>query len=173
VFDPDKLKWVNAHYLHHAGGEQLVAWSRDFLPEPARALAPDRLASLLAAVRGNLATLADLGSELAPFLDGALSFEGDARGVLDTPGARSVCGALATELESLAEWSGDRFKSAIQTVGKNLGVKGRDLFQPPRAALTGRTHGPELPLIAELLGRDRCVERLSTAAGIGPGVSNP
>jgi nondiscriminating glutamyl-tRNA synthetase len=42
-------------------------------------------------------------------------------------------------------------------------VKGRDLFQPVRAALTGRTHGPELPLVAELLGRDRCVERLTRA----------
>src|SRR5207249_3010369 len=26
VFDPDKLRWVNAHYLHHASGEQLLVW---------------------------------------------------------------------------------------------------------------------------------------------------
>jgi nondiscriminating glutamyl-tRNA synthetase len=46
-------------------------------------------------------------------------------------------------------------KSAIQSLGKRLGIKGRDLFQPVRAALTGRTHGPELPLLGELLGRER------------------
>jgi glutamyl/glutaminyl-tRNA synthetase len=46
-------------------------------------------------------------------------------------------------------------------------VKGRELFQPLRAALTGRTHGPELPLVAELLGRERCVARLERAAGRG------
>src|SRR5262249_37344229 len=132
---------------------------------PALALPPDRLATLLMAVRGNLATLADLPGELAPFLDGPLTFEGEARGVLGTPSARSLCEALATELESLAEWSGDRFKSAIQTVGKSLGIKGRDLFQPPRAALTGRTHGPELPVVAELLGRDRSLARLRAAGG--------
>ena len=56
------------------------------------------------------------------------------------------------------------FKSAVQRVGKELGRKGRDLFQPVRVALTGRTHGPELPLVAELLGHQRCVVRLSAAA---------
>ena len=50
------------------------------------------------------------------------------------------------------------------TLGRRLARKGRDLFQPVRAALTGRTHGPELPLLAELLGRARCIERLRAAA---------
>ena len=165
VFDPDKLKWVNAHYLHHASGEQLLEWARGFLPEMAGALPAARIAALLGAVRGNLATLADLPGELALFLDGPLVLEPEAQAVLETSSARVLCGALATELESLAEWSGERFKSAIQSVGRTLGLKGRELFQPPRAALTGRTHGPELPVVAELLGRDRCLARLRAAGG--------
>ena len=48
--------------------------------------------------------------------------------------------------------------------GKRTSVKGRELFQPVRCALTGRTHGPELPAIAAWLGRDRCVARLRGAA---------
>jgi nondiscriminating glutamyl-tRNA synthetase len=156
---------VNAHYLHHASGEQLLAWAGPFLPEAAAALPHERRQALLLAVRGNLATLADLPRELAPFLEGPLTFEDDARVVLDAPAARAVCTALGAELESLAEWSGERFKSAVQSVGRALGVKGRELFQPPRAALTGRTHGPELPVVAELLGRDRSLARLRAAGG--------
>ena len=34
VFDPDKLRWVNAHYLHHASGAELRAWERRFCPSP-------------------------------------------------------------------------------------------------------------------------------------------
>jgi glutamyl/glutaminyl-tRNA synthetase len=48
-----------------------------------------------------------------------------------------------------------------------LGVKGRELYQPVRAALTGRTHGPELPLVAELLGRERSLARLERAGAAG------
>ena len=151
VFDADKLRWMNAHYLHHASGEQISSWAgAEFLPEPVRALPPERRAALLAAVRGNLGTLADIPGELAPFLDRPLTFEVDAEAVLRVASARTLCAALATELERLAEWSGERFKSAVQSVGRTLGLKGRELFQPPRAALTGRTHGPELPVVAEL-----------------------
>ena len=78
-----------------------------------------------------------------------------------------MCAALAAELEPLASWSGEAVKSALQSLGKRLGLKGRELFQPVRAALTGRTHGPELPLVAELLGRERCLARLK-APGLVP-----
>jgi nondiscriminating glutamyl-tRNA synthetase len=169
VFDPDKLAWVNAHYLHHATGAALDAAGQAFLPPEARALAPARRMSLLEAIRGNLATLADLPRELAPFLDEALVFEPEARAALDAPRAAELCDALAGALEGLAEWNGEQVKSAVQSQGRSLGVKGRDLFQPVRAALTGRTHGPELPLVAEQLGRARCVARLRAAARVTRG----
>jgi nondiscriminating glutamyl-tRNA synthetase len=35
---------------------------------------------------------------------------------------------------------------------------------PVRVALTGRVHGPELPLVAEALGREIVLERLKRAA---------
>ncbi|OGF10571.1 MAG: glutamate--tRNA ligase [Candidatus Eisenbacteria bacterium RBG_16_71_46] len=165
VFDPDKLRWVNAHALHHASGADLAQWGAAFLPDAVRALPPPRLERVLEAVRGNLATLADLPSELAPLLGDAPTPEPDAAAAIASPQSRELCAALARELEPLADWSGNAFKSTLLSLGKRLGVKGRDLFQPVRAALTGRTHGPELPLVAELLGRGRCVARLRAAAG--------
>ena len=164
MFDPDKLRWVNAHYLHHADGPRLATWGEPFLPPAARSLEPGRLAALIEGVRGNLVTLADLPAQLAPFLDGTLAFDPEAMEVLHAPRSAEVCAALATALADLAEWRGERVKSAVQSVGHTLGLKGRDLFQPVRAALTGRLHGPELPLIAELLGRERSLERLRAAA---------
>jgi nondiscriminating glutamyl-tRNA synthetase len=163
VFDPDKLRWVNAHYLHHAGGERLLAWSRDFLPAAAKGLTADRLEQLLVALRGNLTTLADVPSELAPFLEDEPAFEPDAKAALASESAPRLCEVLAEEFRQLAEWNAETVKSAIQSAGREVGVKGRELFQPVRAALTGRTHGPELPRIAELLGRERAIERLREA----------
>jgi len=165
IFDRDKLKWVNAHALHHADGPRLRAWAGgDFLPEAARALPAERLERLLELVRGNVSTLAELGTELEPFLGERAAPDAEAAGVLASESARRLCAELATDLGALAEWSGEVFKSALQSAGKRLGLKGRELFQPVRAALTGRTHGPELPQVAEVLGRERCVARLRSAA---------
>jgi nondiscriminating glutamyl-tRNA synthetase len=168
VFDADKLHWVNAHVLHHASGAQLEAWGEAFLPAGARAFAPERRVALLEAVRGNLSTLLDLPGELAPFLEEPLRFEPEARAALAGARAPELCAALASALERLAPWSGEQVKSAVQSVGKSVGLKGRELFQPVRAALTGRTHGPELPLVAELLGRDLCLARLRAGADPAP-----
>ena len=165
VFDAEKLQWMNARLLHHADGAQLEAWGAAFLPPAARALDPARRAALLEAVRGNLGTLADLPGELAPFVEEPLAFEPAARAALAGEPAAGLCESLASALDGLAQWSGEQVKSAVQSVGRSLGLKGRDLFQPVRAALTGRTHGPELPLVAELLGRERCVARLRAGAG--------
>lgn len=178
VFDAAKLAWVNRHYLHHAGGAQLSAWLasgpgpgtgaaddwREAVRRLTAGLAGESVEKLLEGVRGNVATLADLPGEIEVLTGGELRFEAEAAGALAAPGAAELCAALAQEAAALAEWRGEAFKSAIQSAGRRQGRKGRDLFMPVRAALSGRTHGPELPLLAELLGKDRCIERLHDAA---------
>jgi nondiscriminating glutamyl-tRNA synthetase len=167
VFDADKLKWVNAHYLHHASGETLLEWGAAFLPQGLLGVPRDRLIRILEVVRGNLATLADLATETRMFLSDLPPFDDDARQVLSDERARQVCGSVSGALGELDELDAESFKSALQRTGGTLQVKGRALFQPVRAALTGATHGPELPLIAELLGRSTCVNRLESAALAG------
>jgi len=172
VFDPAKLAWMNAHWLHHASGSTIRGWiehsGAEHLPPAAAAWPRATLERVLEALRGNLATLAELPGELRPFLDEPPALEPDARDALGGPRAAAVCAAAAAALGALAEWRADAVKSAIQSVAPALGVKGRELYQPVRAALTGRTHGPELPLIAELLGRERSLARLERAGAAGP-----
>ena len=164
VFDPAKLRWMNAQVLHHATPAQLIEWGQAFLPAAARGLPRERLERLIALARGNLETLADLPRELEPLLGGSFSIDHEARETLADPAARERCAALVVELETLADWSAEGFKSALQRLGARLGLKGRELFQPIRAALTGRIHGPELPRVAESLGREVCLARLRAAA---------
>jgi nondiscriminating glutamyl-tRNA synthetase len=170
VFDAAKLRWMNAHWLHHASGATLAAWADRagadapaFVPAAARAWPRATLERVLHAVAGNLATLADIPGELAPFLEDPPAVEPEAGEALAAPGAAAVCAGAARALAALADWRADDVKSAIHSLVPVLGVKGKALFQPIRAALTGRTHGPELPLVAELLGRERCVTRLERA----------
>lgn len=170
VFDAGKLAWMNAHWLHHASGSEIADWAAHagadapaFVPAAAHVWPRATLLRVLEALRGNLGTLAELPGELAAFIDEPPLAEPAALDALAAPRAAAVCTAAAAGLTALADWRAEGVKSAIQAVGPALGVKGRELFQPIRAALTGRTHGPELPLIAELLGRDRCVARLERA----------
>jgi nondiscriminating glutamyl-tRNA synthetase len=178
VFDAAKLRWMNAHWLHHADGATLARWIESG-PGPGTVqggdwreacrtllapLAPADREKLLEGVRGNTPTLADLPAELAVLVGGTPGLEPEAAAALGAEGAPRLLEALAEALGSLAQWSGEGFKSTLQATGKQQGRKGKELFMPVRAALTGRTHGPELPLVAEMLGKDRCIARLRDAA---------
>ena len=86
----------------------------------------------------------------------------EAREVLATPEAQTVLKALADALSaSTEEFTGALFKSLVKQVGKETGQKGKALFFPVRAALTGSVHGPDLAGIAELKGKDEVLEALA------------
>lgn len=55
------------------------------------------------------------------------------------------------------------FKLAIKTIGQQAGKKGKQLFWPIRAALTGKVHGPEMSDLGVLLDTEKVIERCRRA----------
>lgn len=103
--------------------------------------------------------LAEITRDLAPFVSQPLLAAGwessfsDARSVLET-------GVLLWREHTVDDWAPEEWLKAVAATTK---LKGRDLYQPIRIALTGQTHGPQLPKIIALLGRETAVSRLQQA----------
>jgi glutamyl-tRNA synthetase len=55
------------------------------------------------------------------------------------------------------------FKSLADAIKQSLGVSGKALYQPLRAALTGELDGPEMARLLPLLGEERARKRLEAA----------
>ena len=53
----------------------------------------------------------------------------------------------------------------MRTLAEDLEMKPGDLFMLLRVACTGRTVSPPLFESMEILGRERCLSRIETAAG--------
>ena len=108
----------------------------------------------------------ELPEKSAPFLSPPV-FDDEAMAVLRSPEAGSVLRALDDALRaSVAEITAEQFKSMVKTVGKAEGHKGKALYFPVRAALTGAVHGPDLAGIAEIKGRSAVLELLEHARRI-------
>jgi glutamyl/glutaminyl-tRNA synthetase len=54
----------------------------------------------------------------------------------------------------------DEVDALPKKVGAQSGVKGKSLYMPMRAAVTGKVHGPELKLILPILGRESVLKRI-------------
>jgi nondiscriminating glutamyl-tRNA synthetase len=113
---------------------------------------------VLKAVREGLDRIIDIPEKLNPFSGKRiLPVEGEAHSWLTTPASKTLFKTTLQELDKIDTLNGETFKESMKSVGKISGIKGKDLWMPIRVALTGDIHGPELALIVEALGKERCV----------------
>jgi nondiscriminating glutamyl-tRNA synthetase len=94
-----------------------------------------------------------------------LTYDEDAKGVLNEEQVPEVLAAFLKEIDELEQYEAAEIKSSIKAVQKSTGHKGKKLFMPIRVAVTGQTHGPELPSAIELLGKDKVKHRLQSLLG--------
>ncbi|MGQ0550231.1 MAG: glutamate--tRNA ligase, partial [Armatimonadota bacterium] len=81
-----------------------------------------------------------------------------------TPQAAPLLRAYAEALASVEPFDRAAIERTLRDVCERAGVDARALIHPARVALTGKTAGPGLFELTELLGRERAVERLRGAA---------
>jgi nondiscriminating glutamyl-tRNA synthetase len=66
---------------------------------------------------------------------------------------------LREELRLVQEVKMENYRQVLSGLANRAGVSGRGLYLPLRAALTGRTHGPELEKVFVLLGKEKILKR--------------
>ena len=57
------------------------------------------------------------------------------------------------------DWS-----KTMKLIGEETGTKGKGLFMPIRASITGQLSGPELDQVTRVMGQERVIKRLKEAA---------
>jgi nondiscriminating glutamyl-tRNA synthetase len=162
VFDVEKLKWFNGQYMRTLPAGELAAlcapWMRaagfDTSDEP-------RTEAVASVFAGYLS----LPSDIVPYLrfltitTVTIEREED-RAVLASTDAQKVLSRFASLAEMQEPWEREAIKAMIKQVQQETGIKGKSLFLPLRLALSGEEHGPDLGVIAELLGRETCLRRV-------------
>jgi glutamyl-tRNA synthetase len=163
VYDEDKMTWMNAQHLRLLAPGELCARAATWLDRaglPWRQADPAWLASVVEAVRERVRTLADLPEAIGYFFapPGTLDAEGVRRHMRE--GTPSLLQAAAARLETLAAFSAESAEGAYRALAEERGIKPADIIHPTRLVLTGRTVGPSLFLVIELLGREETCRRL-------------
>ncbi|HNS55839.1 MAG TPA: hypothetical protein PKO34_02200, partial [Smithellaceae bacterium] len=80
-------------------------------------------------------------------------------------GARQVVQTFVEYLQTNTAQAAEIYPAALKFVKEKTGAKGKGLFMPLRAALTGRVHGPELDRLFAVLGKEAALNRLQQFIG--------
>jgi len=165
VFDPEKLAWVNRHYLKAADHRRLAELSLPYLQQAgwistATSVDLEFLTQIVPAAAASVDRLEQVPRRLA-FL-----FNYSAERALETPqirdeanDARTVIEALAAELATSGPLlDREAFRAAATRVREKTGQKGKALFHPIRLALTGEGEGLELDLAVPAIERGAALD---------------
>jgi glutamyl-tRNA synthetase len=163
-FDLEKCKWVNQQHLLNVSIEDFASAAKPFVEAAGLPVSENYLA-VIGAVKEKLRLFGDVPAAVDFLLKDDFSYDEDAIGkVRGNAMAGSLLNSLAASFSQVSEWSGDAAKSALEETAFASGAKPGQLMFPLRVALSGRAHGPDLGGILALLGRDRCVTRVSALA---------
>jgi nondiscriminating glutamyl-tRNA synthetase len=163
VFDLDKLNWLNQQYIKKLSLTELARALQPFIQrsryaDQAARLNGERLNWFLAAAHERLVCLADIEEHLELFFGDPLYEEG-AWPVLQQ---EQVPVVLKAFLEVLPEEPGfDELGPLLKTLIKQHKLKPAQVYMPLRCALSGRTHGVDLPYLIAVWGRRESERRIN------------
>jgi nondiscriminating glutamyl-tRNA synthetase len=162
VFDINKLNWMSANYLKEFNIEKLTTLCEPFLKEKGYDISDRKhTENIIEAIRSHLNYIGEVVNYVNIFYEKEVIFENDeAKEQVKPDNSKKVYSSLIKFLEQEEIVNKDNFKALIKKVQEETKIKGKDLFMPIRVALTGQMHGPELPLIANVFGKNEVITRL-------------
>ena len=168
VFNLEKLEWMNGQHLKRLPPDERTRRVVEFLSARGYDLSlhpPGWTQALVGAIGDRLKTLRDAESYGAFALRDELEMDDAAWAeVRERSEAGPRLEALAERLERDREFSTQSLERETRGLAAELGIKAGELMMPARVALTGRKVAPGLFEVMGLLGRERVVQRLRSAA---------
>jgi glutamyl/glutaminyl-tRNA synthetase len=156
VFDEQKLRHFNGHWLRSLGVDELTRRLEEYTGRsglrPAVEIAAEKIQ-----------TLADFWPLVSFLYDGPVDDPSAFEKTLCRDGGLDTLEAAREALVSADPFTVDRVEEALRAVVKRIGVKPGRVFQPVRVAIAGTTVSPGIFESVAVLGRDETLARIDRA----------
>jgi len=163
-FDPDKLAWLNQHYIKSGDPTRLaeeLKWHLDRLGVPTANGPP--LAGVVRAQQERAPTLRAMALASTFFYVDFEQYDDKAANKHLVPDVAPVLEQVRVALTGLAPWSAAGIHAAINAIAESIGQGLGKVAQPVRVAVAGGSVSPPIDQTLELLGRERTLARLDRA----------
>jgi glutamyl-tRNA synthetase len=169
VFNPEKLDWLNHHYLKKGDpghlarllNEMLV--QKEIIPAPWPEEQLDYMTQVVRCEQEKRKTLVEMAELTTYFFQPAVTIEEKAGRKFLRPKERPILEKLKNRFEALDEFSEETLKPVFEEIMAEEDLKFGKIAQPLRVALTGGTVSPGIFELLAILGKKMVLERLDKA----------
>jgi glutamyl-tRNA synthetase len=164
VFNIEKLNWLNQQHIKLKSNEELAQLIKPDLQSAQLTNLDDTyIFKVIGLLKERLSFPKDFIEMSRYFFRDPESFDEAGLKKYWEPETNDQLKLLADRLEALLEFSHTSIETALRQLAEELKIKPTKLIHPTRLALSGRTIGPGLFEMIELLGKKTVVHRLRIA----------
>ena len=163
IFDLTKLEWLNGMYIRRLSVDDLTDRLRPFAGE-GRLDGPHAL-KMVEIIQERMKTLSEFDRWTWFFFTDDLPYEAELL-VAKKMTPETTADALKASIDAFGavdDWTTGPLEARGRELCEQLGLKVGQLFMTLRIAITGSAKSPPLFESMEILGKDRCMARLSEA----------
>jgi glutamyl-tRNA synthetase len=157
-FDVSKLTWMNGEYIRAMSLDRFVNLARPFADghdDP----------KVLGLVKEKIKLLRELPDWINYFFTEDYPFDPEAvKKSCNAPQTTERLTKLADTFSSVSPWNAANLEAALKALAGEVNIKTGELIHPCRVAVSGKSAGPSLYHMLEVLGRDRVLARLRKGA---------
>ncbi|HTS79619.1 MAG TPA: glutamate--tRNA ligase [Myxococcaceae bacterium] len=165
VWNPEKLLWLNQHYLKTLPEADVAQRLLPFLAERgAKAAGDPRLPRVVVALRERSKTLVEMAELARPFFVRPQMDPKAAAKHLDDAG-KGLLRRAREALGGVTPWVAAGIDPVLKGLAESAGVGLGKVAQPVRVAVTGSTVSPPIGETLELLGKDESLGRIDAVLG--------
>ncbi len=160
VFDIEKLNWMNSLYLRKLD-INYIAEQAKFMFEKSGINISDnkKYFKVIQNARARVSRLSEIIEHSKMFYED-LEFTDVDKALIGEENSQKIYSYFINNLKVKDSWSNEDINSLVKKAISELGIKGKNFYFPIRLALFGKCHGPDLPIIFGILGRDEVTKRL-------------
>jgi glutamyl-tRNA synthetase len=168
VFNPEKLLWLNHHYIQEADLGRLAGLLLDLLKKEGINVAggePDQdwLKKLVKILTERSHTLVEMKNGAIPFVVEEIVMDQKAKAKHLTSDVLPLLSELAARLNTVDPFTHSEIEKVFNAMVSEKGIKLGRLAQPARVALTGGTVSPGIYDVIEVMGKQRTIRRMNAA----------
>ncbi len=162
VFNPEKLLWLNQHYIKTLPPEHIAEILKKFLKKrDIECNDTKKLIKIVLALRERSKTMDEMAEKARVFFEKEVIFEEGALEKYITPDIKPIFFEIISGLNQQTDFSIMALENFFRGFVERKGIKFKLIAQPLRVALCGKTIGPGIFEMMEIFGKDESIKRIS------------
>ena len=163
VFNPEKLLWLNAHYIKEATPERLMEEMKSLWPTGTDKYDATFTQKVIADLQPRVKTLVELAETANFYFADQVHYEEQAAKKFLVSDICAHLKAMVSVIPTVPNFSKEGIEEFLKTFTQEKDIKFKLIAQPLRVALTGKTVSPGIDEIMITLGKERVIQRINAA----------